>query len=98
MATSKVFKDFILEQISLLEDIRCRSMMGGYLLYHKDVLFGGLYGERFLVKKVSENAKYNLVEAIPYQGAKHMYLIDQFDDKAWLKAVILDTYQGLNKG
>jgi len=98
MATSKVFKDFILEQLNLLEDIRCRSMMGGYLLYYKDVLFGGLYGERFLVKKGLHNAKYNLVEAIPYEGAKHMYLIDQFDDKAWIKSIIVDTYQGLIKG
>jgi len=97
MATSKAFKDYILEQINYLQDIRCRSMMGGYLLYYKDILFGGLYRGRFLVKKVTENAKYNLQDAIPYEGAKLMYLVDKLDDKELIKQIIIDTYLGLIK-
>ncbi len=52
MATTKEYKDFILEQLSLLENITCKSMMGEYLLYYNGVLFGGIYDDRLLVKVV----------------------------------------------
>ena len=50
MATTIEYKDFILEQISLLEDITCKPMMGEYLLYYKGILFGGIYDDRLLLK------------------------------------------------
>ena len=56
MATSKEYKDFILEQLNLLDNITCRPMMGGYLIYYNNILFGGLYGgDNFLVKIVESN-------------------------------------------
>ena len=51
MATSKEYRDFVLEQLTGLDKITCRSMMGGYLLYYDNILFGGLYDDRLLVKK-----------------------------------------------
>ena len=66
MATSKDYRDFLLEQLSLLDDILCRPMMGEYLLYYKSKLFGGIYDSRLLIKITSTNNKYNLKEAIPY--------------------------------
>lgn len=50
MATTKEYKDFILEQLCLLEDITCKQMMGEYLLYYNKILFGGIYDDRLLVK------------------------------------------------
>ena len=55
MGTSKDYKDFILEQLDLLDDINCRAMMGEYLLYYSNVLFGGIYDNRLLVKIVDSN-------------------------------------------
>ncbi|MDO5825055.1 MAG: hypothetical protein BZ137_04650 [Methanosphaera sp. rholeuAM130] len=97
MATSKEYKDFILEQLGLLEDIKCKSMMGEYLLYHDGVLFGGIYDDRLLVKIVEENRKYEMREDIPYDNAKPMYLIEDVDNQEMLKCIILDTCRGLSK-
>ena len=97
MASSKEYRDFILEQLSQLKDISCKSMMGEYLLYYKGVLFGGIYDDRFLVKKTSSNAKYNMCDAIPYDGAKAMYLVDDVDNKEALEDIVEETYKGLIK-
>lgn len=95
MATTKDYRDFILEQLSLLDNITCKSMMGEYLLYYNGVLFGGIYDDRFLVKKVESNKKYNMEESIPYDGAKPMYLISDVDNQDALKEIVLDTYKEL---
>ena len=97
MATTKEYKDFILEQLSLLDEITCKSMMGEYLLYYDGLLFGGIYDDRLLVKIVDTNKKYNMEESIPYVGAKSMYLVDDVDNKELLKDIVLDTYKGLKK-
>ena len=89
MATTKEYKYFILEQ---LENITCKSMMGEYLLYYNGVLFGGIYDNRLLVKKVENNKKYNMKESIPYDRAKPMYLVDNIE---MLEKIVLDTYKGL---
>lgn len=99
MATTKEYKDFILEQLSQVDNISCRVMMGEYILYYKDVVYGGIYDDRYLVKIVDENKKYNMEEVLPYEGAKPMYLVDAVDNQEILKDIILDTYKGLiNKG
>ena len=95
MATSKEYKDFILEQLDLLDNIDCKSMMGEYLLYYKGVLFGGIYDDRFLVKIVSNNKKYDMKEELPYEGARPMYLVHDVDNKELIKEIVLATYEGL---
>lgn len=97
MATTKEYKDFILEQLSLLDNITCKSMMGEYLLYYNKVLFGGIYDDRLLVKIVDSNKKYNMLESIPYVNAKPMYLVSDVDNQDVLKKIILDTYSCLEK-
>ena len=94
MATTKEYKDYILEQLSILDNITCKPMMGEYLLYYNNVLFGGIYDDRLLVKKTSSNSKYNMEEAIPYESAKAMYLVDS-EDRDLLKDIVLDTYNDL---
>ena len=95
MATSKEYKEFILEQLDLLDNITCKSMMGEYLLYYNSILFGGIYDNRLLVKIVDTNKKYNMNEAIPYESAKPMYLVDEVDNKELLKEIVIETCKGL---
>ena len=97
MATTKEYKDFILEQLSLLNNITCKSMMGEYLLCYNKILFGGIYDNRLLVKMVESNKKYNMRESIPYDGAKSMYLVDDIDNQELLRDIVLDTCEDLKK-
>ncbi|MBR4262313.1 MAG: TfoX/Sxy family protein [Bacilli bacterium] len=80
MSTTKEYKDFIMEQLNILNDITCKPMMGEYLLYYKRTLFGGIYDDRLLVKIVDGNKKYNMQEEIPYDNAKPMYLVESVDN------------------
>ena len=96
MATTKDYRDFILEQLNLLDNITCKSMMGEYLLYYKGLLFGGIYDDRLLVKIVDSNKKYNMEKSIPYESAKPMYLVD-VDNQEVLRDIILDTCKDLKK-
>ena len=91
------YKNFILEQLCLLDSITCKPMMGEYLLYYNGVLFGGIYDDRLLVKIVSDNKKYGLYETIPYSGAKAMYLVDDVNNVELLRDIVVDTCNGLNK-
>ena len=96
MATTKNYRDFVLEQLSPIEDITCKPMMGEFLLYYKGVLFGGLYDNRFLVKKTQSLSSLGLCTAIPYEGAKEMYEID-FENVDETKDIILKIYSDLKK-
>ncbi len=95
MASTKDYRDFVLEQLSLLDGIVSRPMMGEYLLYYNGILFGGIYDDRLLVKIVDGNKKYNMQEVIPYKNAKPMYLVDDIDNQDILRDIVLDTYKGL---
>ena len=97
MATSKSYRDFILEQLSILNDINCKSMMGEYLLYYNGILFGGIYDDRLLVKIVDSNKKYNMEEVIPYKNAKPMFLVEDVDNQEILSDIVLDTCKDLIK-
>ena len=97
MATTKDYRDFILEQLNLLENISCKTMIGEYLFYYNDILFGGIYDDRLLVKIVDSNKKYNMQEAIPYNGAKPMYLVDDVDNQYVLRDIVIDTCKDIKK-
>ena len=97
MATTKEYRDFILDELNILDNITCKPMMGEYLLYYNGILFGGIYDDRLLVKIVDSNKKYNMPESIPYNGAKPMLLVDSIDNKEILKDIVLDTYKDLKK-
>ena len=97
MASSKEYLDFILEQLSELEEITYRSMMGEYIVYYRGKIVGGIYDDRFLVKPVKSaiaympNAKYEL----PYDGAKEMLLVDDVDNKEFLTDLFSSMYDEL---
>jgi TfoX/Sxy family transcriptional regulator of competence genes len=94
MASTKEYRDFILEQLKEL-NVTYKPMMGEYLLYYKDTLFGGIYDDRLLVKINDNNKKYNMSEAIPYETAKPMYLVTDVDNIDILKEIVISTYEGL---
>lgn len=95
MASTKEYKDYVLEQLSILDNISYKPMMGEYLLYYRGVLFGGIYDDRLLIKEVESNKKYELSEEIPYDGAKSMYQIDNIEDPEELREIIINTYNDL---
>ena len=97
MASTKEYRDFILEQLLEAPNITCRPMMGEFLLYSNNVLFGGIYDDRLLVKIVPENEQYKMLESIPYDGAKPMYLVEDVDDKEKLIEMIEATTRGLKQ-
>lgn len=95
MATTKEYRDFIIEQLNILENITYKPMMREYLLYYNGLLFGGIYDDRLLIKIVDNNKKYNMQETIPYVGAKSMFLVDDVDNQELLRKIVLDTCNDL---
>lgn len=97
MASSKAYLDFVLEQLSELEEITYRAMMGEFILYYRGKIIGGIYDDRLLVKPVKSaislmpTATYEL----PYEGAKEMLLVDNIDSKEFLKKLFDAMYNEL---
>ena len=87
MASSQEYLEYVLEQLNNLNNLTYKKMMGEYLLYNNGNIFGGIYDDRFLIKKNESLDYLNLKEEIPYQNAKCMYLIDP-DDKELINKII----------
>ena len=94
MASTKEYRDFILEQLRKI-NVTSKLMMGEYLLYYNNILFGGIYDDRLLVKRTETNKKYNMEEVIPYKNAKPMYYVTDVDNEDALIQIVLDTSEGL---
>ncbi|MGN8631494.1 TfoX/Sxy family protein [Blautia sp. HCP3S3_G3] len=99
MASSKEYLIFILEQLSALDDITYRAMMGEYILYYRERVIGGIYDDRFLVKPVraAVNLMPNAEMEVPYEGAKGMLLVDDVDDREYLVKLFEAMYDELPK-
>ena len=97
MASSKGYLDFILEQLSDLEDISYRVMMGEYIIYYRGKVVGGIYDDRFLVKPTKSTAAMmpNADMELPYEGAKEMLLVDDVEDKELLRELLEAMYEEL---
>lgn len=97
MTTSKEYAAFILEQLDDISNISSRKMMGEYLLYYRDKVFGGIYDNRFLVKitDTSRSLMKDADEEIPYPGAKPMLLVDDVYNKEFLNELICKMYDDL---
>ena len=97
MASSKEYLDFILEQLSMLDKITFKAMMGEYIIYYKGKIAGGIYDDRFLVKNVKA-AQEKMPDApleLPYEGAKEMLLVDNVDDREFLRDLLEAMYDEL---
>ena len=97
MASSKEYLDFILEQLSALDEVSYRAMMGEYIIYFRGKIIGGIYDDRFLVKPVKSAISYmpNAEYELPYEGAKKMLMVDDVDDRAYLEGLFTAMYNEL---
>ena len=86
MASSKVYLDFVLAQLSGLEEITYRAMMGEYIIYYRGKIVGGIYDNRLLIKPTKSAIAYMpvTVYALPYEGAKETLLVENVDSKEFL--------------
>lgn len=97
MASSKAYLEFILGQLSELEEVTYRAMMGEFILYYRGKVVGGIYDDRLLVKPVASaircmpGASYEL----PYEGAKEMLLVEKVDEKEFLTGLFRAMYEEL---
>ena len=97
MPSSKDYLDFILEQLSGLQEITFRQMMGEYIIYYRDKIVGGIYDNRFLVKPV-KSVRAKMPDArlqLPYEGAKEMLLVDNVDNRDFLTDLVQAMYSEL---
>lgn len=97
MASSKEYLDFILEQLSELDDVTYRAMMGEYIIYYRGKIVGGIYDDRLLVKptKSAMTMMPNADMDLPYEGAKEMLLVDDVDNKEFLRELLEAMYEEL---
>ena len=97
MASSRGYLEYVLEQLSGLDGISWRAMMGEYVIYYKSRIPGGIYDDRFLVKPV-KSAAILMPEAsrqLPYEGAKEMLLVEDIEDKEFLTKLLKAMYEEL---
>ena len=97
MASSKNYLEFILEQLSLLDDVSYRAMMSEYIIYYHGKVIGGIYDDRFLVK-VTKASRELMPEAeleLPYEGAKEMLMVDDVENKEFLRDLFDAMYPEL---
>ena len=97
MASSKEYLEFIMDQLSGLDEVSHRAMMGEYIIYYRGKIVGGIYDDRFLVKP-TKSAKAMMPEAdleIPYEGAKEMLLVDNVENRDFLRNLLEAMYDEL---
>ncbi len=97
MASTKEYLDFILEQLSELDEVSYRAMMGEFIIYYRGKVVGGIYDDRFLVKptKSARAMMPNAAEELPYEGAKEMLLVDNVESRQFLRDLIQAMYAEL---
>ena len=97
MASSKEYLDYILEQLSAVDDISYRAMMGEYIIYYRGKVVGGIYDDRFLVKATKSAVEMmpDADQEVPYEGAKAMLLVDDVEDREFLKELLEAMYPEL---
>ncbi len=97
MASSKEYLNFVLEQLSELEDVTYRAMMGEYIIYYGGKIVGGIYDDRFLVKptKSAVAKMHDASMELPYEGAKEMILVDDLENKDFLCELFEAMYDEL---
>ena len=97
MASSKEYLDFILDQLSELDGITYRAMMGEYILYYRGKVIGGIYDDRFLIKPTKSAAAMmpDAAKELPYDGAKEMLQVENVENREFLRDLVCSVYDEL---
>ncbi|MBO4717985.1 MAG: TfoX/Sxy family protein [Spirochaetales bacterium] len=97
MPSSKEYLEYVMDQLSDLQDVAYKAMMGEYIIYYRGKIVGGIYDDRFLVKPVKA-ALTMMPDAemeIPYEGAKEMILVDDVENRSFLTELLENMYEEL---
>ena len=97
MASTRDYLEFVLDQLSGLDGITYRAMMGEYIIYYKGRIPGGIYDDRLLVKP-TKSALAMMPDAareIPYEGGSEMLLVEEIDDRRFLEDLFNAMYDEL---
>ena len=97
MASRKEYLAFVLDQLSSLDGISYKAMMGEYMIYYRGKIVGGIYDDRFLVKQTKSSLKL-MPDAdleLPYEGAKEMLMVDEVDNREFLRELFDVMYPEL---
>ena len=97
MASNKDYLEYILEQLSDLDEISCRPMMGEYIIYYRGKVVGGIYDDRFLVKPVKSAVTMmpDAEKERPYEGGREMLLVDNIESRDFLRDLLKTMYDEL---
>lgn len=97
MPSSLGYFEFVLEQLSGLDGVTYRAMMGEYIIYYRGKIVGGIYDDRFLVKETASSKAMmpDAAREIPYDGAKEMLLVEEIDNREFLRELIEAMYPEL---
>ena len=97
MASSEEYLNFIIGQLSELDEITYRAMMGEFIIYYRGKIVGGIYDDRLLVKPVKSAISYMPAASyeLPYDGAKEMLFVDEVDNKEFLAGLFNAMYDEL---
>ena len=97
MASGKDYLEYILDQLAGLDDITYRAMMGEYIIYYRGKVVGGIYDDRFLVKpaKAAVAMMPDAEMELPYDGAKEMLLVDDVENREFLRELLEAMYDEL---
>ena len=96
MTSSKDYLEYVLELLREVESVTYKKMMGEYMLYKEDILFGGVYDDRFLIKKTKSFIDSGFEEVTPYPSGKPMFLIDS-EDPDEIKEIVLQVVKDLKE-
>ena len=94
MASNKDYLEYVLELLREVRGITYKKMMGEYILYKDSIIFGGIYDNRFLIKKTASISELGFKEQIPYPSAKPMLLLD-IEDPDEIKEIVLKIISDL---
>lgn len=97
MASSREYLEYVQEQLSELDEISSRAMMGEYIIYYRGKVVGGIYDDRFLVKNTSAAAEMmpDAERELPYEGAREMLLVDDMENREFLRELLEAMYEEL---
>ena len=97
MASSKEYLEFILEQLPESNDTSDRAMMGEFIIYYRGKVVGRIYDDRFLVKPTKSALTMipNADMEVPYEGAKEMILVDDVENREFLRELLEAMYKEL---
>lgn len=97
MASDRQYLEFVLEQLSLLDGVTHRAMMGEFIIYYRGKIVGGIYDDRFLVKPTGSARRLmpDAPEELPYEDGCRMLLVEDIDDREFLRELITAMYDEL---